>query len=397
MKRIILLIALVPSLLFAQNSREQLTNELSGMAGDTGMVGFAVAIIVQDQIIYENGFGFADRENKTPYTVHTVQPIASISKTLIGVSLMKAQELNLLNLDDDINEYLPFCIINPYHPKSKITIRQLSHHSSSLLDTKHYEKSYIFETEIPKIYKEFPVGIKRFAARRIVKGYNKNVDMPLTEFLWNLYHPDGNWYNKKNFRKEAPGERISYSNNGAAIASIIIEKASGISYTDFVKKYILDPLNMDHSGWDMHDFSEHDRSKLYPFHLEIPYYKLITLADGGFITSIHDFAKYLSAIMRGYEGESNIISDRSYEIMLKQDTSRGNGVFWSVDEFGDGNYIGHSGGDPGIHTRAVFDKRSNLGFICFSNTNTFEADEVEEVLKIMIKYAPQIYEEHSEL
>jgi len=361
------------------------------------MVGFAVAILDGEGIIYENGFGYADRTAKTPYTVNTVQPIASISKTLIGVTLMKAQELNLLNLEDDINDYLSFEIVNPYHPAAKITISQLSHHSSSLLDTKHYEKSYIFETEILKIYKEFPFGIKRFAARRIVKGYNKNVDMPLTEFVWNLYHLDGDWYNKKNFRKEAPGEWVSYSNNGAAIASMIIEKASGIPYTEFVKKYILDPLDMNQSGWDMHDFSIQNGSRLYAFHLEIPYYKLITLADGGFITSVHDFAKYLSTIIQGYNGESNIISDRSYEIMLKQDTLRDNGVFWSIDELGDGNYIGHSGGDPGIHTRAVFDKRSNLGFICFSNTNTFEADEVEKALKIMMKYAPQIYEEHKAL
>lgn len=393
MKRILLLIVLFPSLLYSQSAKDSLTYELSKLAGDSAIVGFAVAILNRDSILYANGFGFSDLKNQIPYTINTVQPIASISKTLIGISLLKAHELKMLELDDNINKYLPFEIVNPHYPESEITIRHLANHTSSLRDTKHYEKSYVFDTPIPKLHKNFSIfppkeGLWRLIVKRIVKGYNKNEEMPLTDFIRNIYIPEGEWYSKrKSFGDEPPGDASAYSNNGAAIASLIIEQVSGMKYTDFVEAYILTPLGMKHSGWDLKDFDTKEKSKLYPFFMEIPEYKLITIADGGFITNIVDFSKYLSVIIRGYNGEDNIISSESYNMMLKEDITHNQGVFWNVHELNDENYIGHTGGDPGVNTIAIFDKRNNLGYICFSNTNTPLAEELDEALQSMIEYS----------
>jgi len=387
MKIILLLIALIPSVLYSQNASDSLTYELSKLTGDSALAGFAVAIVNQDGIYYANGFGFSDRENQIPYTTTTVQPIASISKTLIGISLMKACELGLLNLNDNINKYLPFEIVNPRFPDSVITIKHLANHTSGLRDTKHYEKSYIFATPIPKLQKNFPFGLTRLAVKKIVNGYNRNEEMPLEEFIRNFYIRKGKWYRRKNFGKEPPEREYAYCNNGAAIASMVIEKASGKKYTDFVKTYILSPLGMEKSGWDLSDYDSTRKSKLYPFFMEIPEYKLITLADGGFITNVTDFSKYLSAVARGYNGEDNIISSESYSKMLREDISFGQGVFWNVKELDDENYIGHTGGDPGIQTIAIFDKRTNIGYICFTNTNTPTGDELEKALELMLKYS----------
>jgi len=383
---------LFPYLLHSQSAKDSLTYKLSTLAGDSALIGFAVAILNQDSIIYANGFGFSDLKNQIPYTTNTVQPIASISKTLIGISLMKAQEMNMLDLDDNINKYLPFNIVNPRYPDSVITIRYLANHTSSLRDTKHYEKSYVFDTRIPQLHKNFPVfplkkGLWRFMVKRIVKGYNKNEEMPLTEFLRNIYLPGGEWYSKKSFCKDPPGDVYSYSNNGAAIASLIIEQASGMKYPDFVNTFILKPLGMTHSGWDLKDFDTKEKSKFYPFYMEIPEYKLITIADGGFITNVIDFSKYLAAIIKGYNGEDNIITSESYNKMLKENTTHDQGIFWCVKELNNENYIGHTGGDPGVNTIAVFDKQNNLGYICFSNTNTTTAEELDKALQNMIYYS----------
>lgn len=390
MKKLLLTIALIPSLLYAQNAKDSLTAELSVLAGDSAIVGFAAAIIDQDGILYAKGFGFADVDNHIPYTIQTVQPIASISKTLIGISLLKAQELNMLDLDDDINNYLPFKIVNPHCPESKITIRHLANHSSSIRDTKHYEKSYVFKTRIPRLQKEFPFGIQRWIARRIIKEYNNNREIPLTEFLANIYVPGGKWYSKKSYGKEPPGEVISYSNNGAAIASLVIEYASGMKYIDFIASYILKPLGMQHSGWHQEDFDAKVKSRLYPLYLRIPEYELITLADGGFITSVEDFSKYLAAVMRGYNGEDNILTAESYRKLLKENILRDHGVFWNVQEYGNENYIGHTGGDPGVNTLAFFDITTNLGYICFTNTDTETGEEIDVALEIMMKYSLQL-------
>ncbi len=61
-----------------------------------------------------NGFGYSDVAEQTPYTIQTQQYIASISKTVIGVALMKAQEMNLLDIDEPINQYLPLEVKNPH-------------------------------------------------------------------------------------------------------------------------------------------------------------------------------------------------------------------------------------------------------------------------------------------
>ncbi len=390
MKRILIFLLVCPVFLFSQSAKDSLTHELSKLAGEKAIIGFAVAIVNQEGVLYEKGFGYSDLKNPIPYSTTSVQPIASISKTLIGVSLLKAQELNLLDLDDDINQYLPFKIVNPRFPESKITIRNIANHSSSLRDTRHYEKSYVFKTKIPKIHKSFPFGLKRLVVKRMVKGYNKNADMPLTEFLENIYLPKGKWYSQKSFGKSPPGEEYAYSNNGAAIASLIIQQVSGMEFTEFVKKYILNPLEMKNSGWDLDEFDKNVKSQLYPFHLEIPEYKLITIADGGFITCIHDFSKYLSAVIRGYNGEDNLITANSYNQMLQQNIYNDNGVFWHVKELDNENFIGHTGGDPGISTIAFFDKRNNLGFICFSNTNTESGEEVYSAIKSLQKFAPRL-------
>ncbi len=389
MRHIFLLITLFPLLAYSQTNQETLTKELSELAGENAIIGYAVAIVNQDSILYANSFGYADFANKIPYTVKTVQPIASISKTLIGLSLMKAQELGVLDLNDNINQYLPFDIINPRFPNDEIKIRHLANHTSGLKDTRHYEKSYIFNEPIPKIYKNFPFGVMRLKAKTMIKRYNRNQKISLSDFICNIYVSGGKWYSRKNFGKMPPGGEYIYCNNGAAIASMIIEKVSGMAYPDFVKTYIMIPLGMKYSGWDMNNFDMWEKSKLYLMGMKIPDYNLITLADGGFVTNVLDFSKYISAVLRGYNGEDNIISSESYDQMLKEYVSYGQGIFWSIDEFENENYIGHTGGDPGIQTKAIIDIKNNLGYVCFSNSNT-STPELDKALKAMIVYSQKL-------
>lgn len=385
MKNILLMFMLLPTFLFSQTAEDSLTMELSKLCGDSALIGYGVAIVNMDSVLYSRGFGFSDQKKKTPYTINTVQRLASISKTLLGVSLMKAQELNLLELDDDINDYLPFRIANPYFPEEKISIRQVANHTSGLKDTRYYEKAYIFDSQLPKFQKKIPFGLTRLSVGRMVRMYNRNIEIPQKEFLHRIYATEGKWYRKRNFIKNHPGNVFEYSNNGAALASIIIEEASGMSYIEFTRKYISAPLGMTSSGWDLNNYPEDDKAKLYPLGMEIPEYNLITLADGAFITSIEDFSKYLMAVIKGYNGEDNIITSESYSKMLKENILNNSGVFWSVKELDNSNYIGHGGFDPGIQTQIFFDKRNGVGYLFFTTTNTFTGEQ-GKAITAMIEY-----------
>ena len=76
--------------------QEQLTDTLSLLSKTVDFNGFGVAIVGPEGVLYKNGFGMADVAKGIPYTEHTMQPIASISKTFIGLAVMKAQELGKL-------------------------------------------------------------------------------------------------------------------------------------------------------------------------------------------------------------------------------------------------------------------------------------------------------------
>ncbi len=295
---------------------------------------------------------------------------------MIGVSLMKAQELGKLNLDDDINMYLPFPIINPYYPEEKITIRHLAAHTSTLKEPK-YLQSYIFKEELPILHKKLKGRKLRKQAKADVKERNKKRTkeedrISIIEFIKERFHPTGKFYKKKNFVKSIPGDEYYYTNEGAALAAYIIEQATGMNYIKFTEEYIFKPLQMDQSSWDHKSLMKPDsknRSKLYYFGQEIPRFEDITYPDGELVTNLSDFSKYLIAMINGYNGKDNILSSDSYkEMWTKADEESEEAVFWNVDTKYEG-YIGYSGYDMGIITLSHFFKEEKMGVIIFTNTS----------------------------
>lgn len=86
-------------------TKDSLTNELKKVYNNGNLHGFSIALVNEKEAFYQEAFGFANVANGKKYTLETRQPIASISKTLVGISLLKAQELGKINLDDPINTF----------------------------------------------------------------------------------------------------------------------------------------------------------------------------------------------------------------------------------------------------------------------------------------------------
>ena len=80
-KSIITLLLLITVILngLAQTPEEKLHQKLDSISSQNGLVGFGVSIFSADTILYQKGYGHADKENAKPYTVNTVQNIGSIS------------------------------------------------------------------------------------------------------------------------------------------------------------------------------------------------------------------------------------------------------------------------------------------------------------------------------
>lgn len=89
-------------------------------------------VVKCDEIAWEGAFGLADVSMAKPATRSTLYNIESISKLFISVSAMQLWEKGMLNLEADINQYLPFAVRNPNFPDHRIAPRMLLTHTSSL-------------------------------------------------------------------------------------------------------------------------------------------------------------------------------------------------------------------------------------------------------------------------
>ena len=235
----------------------KLTQELQALADEELLVGFSVAIFDAEGTLYQKGFGYADTEKQIKYTAHTIQNIASISKTFSGIALLKAQELGLLDLDDPINKHLSFEVINPYHPEEEITIRQVASHTSSIQDRGWWYgfNCYVLEEK------------KKRGEKKKIYFSNPDKMLSLGEFYQSYLKKGGKNYKKKSFTKHKPGDYYEYSNIASALGAYIIELTSGQNFKDFTQRYIFDPLDMSSTGWS---FDDVDIDPVSYTHLTLP-------------------------------------------------------------------------------------------------------------------------------
>ncbi len=375
MKRILILLVLCTLILPAYGQTTNATvkelNEALEQILKRGHInGFSVAIVNSDSILYAKGFGYADVSEKKKYTTNTIQPIASISKTVIGLSLLKAQEMGKLKLDDPINQYLPFSVINPYFPEENITIRQLASHTSTIKDASQYDSRGYVLREAKNV------------ETKVEKNFRSPGDMMDYDlFLEKILSTQGEWYKKKNFIKKKPGEIFEYSNLGAGLAALVLENAVGETFPEFTKTHIFQPLGMLDTGWSLKDVDGSKHTKLYADqNTELAPYQLVNYPDGGLITSSTDLGKYLSELISGYSGNGTLLNKESYSELFSPNLNDENhkdrsesayndeynmGIFMGMSAKGQ---IGHSGGDPAITTLMFFDSETKIGKLLIANT-----------------------------
>lgn len=333
------------------------------------LIGMGAAVFVDKKKVWSNSYGYANHDTKVPYKTTTIQNIGSISKTFTGICLMKAVEAGKLSLDEDINNYLPFKVINPHFPNEKITLRNLGGHVAGITDRDPiYDESYFFGGDAPE---------------------------SLGDFLKNYFSPKGKYYSKDNFLNFKPGAHYKYSNIGAGLAGHIVELAFGKKLNEISKEFIFGPLEMNDSGWFLSEIDQTNHSQLYHYENDslktYQLYGLTTYPDGGVRTSVSDLSKYFTCLLNGGEmnGVRIIKEDLLKEMMTPQfnatnkpdnlDPTKDNyGIFWGDDA----GIIGHTGGDPGVVTWMHYNTEKQIGIIAFYNTSPADKESFETLEQI---------------
>lgn len=333
--------------------------------------GYSATIVDTSGIVYNRGFGYANLSEQKKYTDQSLINIASISKVFIGIALMKAEELNFIDLDDPINKHLPFKVINPNLPKDHITIRHLATHTSSIVDTDTYlESCYVNKDDTP---------IADHLQEKYGSYYqNPSTDwMPLAEYLRKLLAKGEEFYSPSTFVNRKAGDTYEYSNVGAALSALVIEQASNMPFNEFTKEMIFNPLEMSSTAWFYEEVDSSRYSKLFADKDELPYYRILTYPDGGLITSSTDLGKFLVELIKGYTGNGTILNPSSYQEIFRSQLEES--AFGGKENFNVGLFlekelahhvIGHTGGDPGTNTMMYFDTETKRGKIFITNTDS---------------------------
>ncbi|MCV6629507.1 MAG: beta-lactamase family protein [Flavobacteriaceae bacterium] len=371
---------------------DSLTNKIDNAYAMGLLKGFSVAVVDEKDILYNKGFGFRDIDTTLLYTSSTVQPVGSVSKTLIGVSLIKAVELNLLKLKDPINKYLPFKVTNPNHPNTDILIEHLAYHTSSIIDVNEvYLGVYFLENNNKG---------EREGAYDFFKKSEEKISME--KYLANALDTNSAHYSKESFSLNKPGEKRQYSNIASDLCALIIQNASKKNFRDFTLEYIMKPLGMHSSGWKFEDIAHTEQSRLFAYKdMMISKYSESSYASGQFMTSSKDLALFLKELIRGYNGRGELLSKKGYNTLYAKKTfdqkSYGHFIEYTNNWLAiEDTIIGHNGADYGVFSGMYFNPERGTGKIMISNTDTDFYDnldvwpETKKIWKSLMEYEKKV-------
>jgi CubicO group peptidase (beta-lactamase class C family) len=348
------------------------------------IVGASIAVISEGRLVYAKGFGYADQEKDIAAQPEHLFRVASISKLITAVAILKMEENNLLSLDDLVfgkSGILNDSVYSVYRDRNveKITVRHLLEHSAGWAS--RGGDPMFMHNRISNLM-DLPLPIDAEAIIQYVLSYHR------------VHY--------------TPGTRSIYSNIGYAILGKVIEKITGTSYEDYVRHNILYPMGIYNMAIGKNLYEHRDISETAYYDREGAEFRLAydgtgelvprqyggsditTLgAAGGWIASAVDLMKFMSYI-DGYGHVDDIISPASLEILTTprlphlsplgwRDTSS-NGTWW------------RTGTLAGTSTLMV---RQNDGvcYVVLSNTSTWKGPRFTRDINRMMDQALATVEE----
>jgi CubicO group peptidase (beta-lactamase class C family) len=322
-----------------------------------GFPGMAYGIVVDGKLVHSVGLGYTNFEGKVPVNAKSAFRIASMSKSVTAMAILKLRDEGKLKLDDPAYLYIPEMKNNKYLTKDAIpiTIRHLLTHAAGFPEDNPWGDRQLADTD-----------------EELIAIYKKGVTF-----------------------SNNPGQGYEYSNLGFATLGYIIKKVSGKSYQIYINENIFKPLGMTNTYWEY--------AKVPKEQLALGYRKLNGQlvqqpllhdgsygAMGGLITTIEDFSKYMAVHMNAWpvrdDTESGPIKRSSVREMqypwdvnylsanAKTPTGRpcptvsayGYGLRWAKD-CENRIYVGHSGGLPGFGSQWNILPDYGIGVVSFAN------------------------------
>lgn len=347
---------------------------LSEMAAEHA-AGMSTLIVKDGEVVWVNSYGFSDVENNVSATDSTVFLLASISKVFTGTALMHLHQNGHFNLDEDINNYLPFDIEIPNYLADSITFRMLMTHSSSILDNDAAMETY------------YSNGDPTIALGDVVERY---------------FSTSGADYNSNlNFSNNSPGTVYEYSNMATALAGYMVEAVSGTDFSDYCNTHIFDKLCMNSTSWYLADFDTNNMAQPYQWlggqYVPYAHYGFADYPNGQLRSTSLDLANFLIAYLQnGAFNSQELLSATSINEMLSPQIpfiDPTQGLNWYLEDIylnagGTVPLWGHNGGENGVSTDMYIDQTNNIGVLVISNGEGDNLNIVDELYNYALTLSP---------
>ncbi len=305
--------------------------------------GIAFGLIKNDTIIYADAHGIKNLNTKEPMTSRSLFHMASVSKPFVATAIVQLIEKGKIDLDGKLNQYLPYFTMADERYKD-ITIKQMLAHTSGIPNTSDYE------WDKP----QYDDG----AAERYVRSHkNRKLDF-------------------------SPGEKYNYSNPAFDILCDVIAKASGMTFEEYMKQFIFEPIGMKNSTFYKPDVPKElattphvlgdslqvEISKIYPYNRR-------HAGSSTLHSNVEDMLRWAQVYLnKGKIIEKQIFSEASYDLLTSIQTPKGERkvcLSWFLGKMNDSPLYYHDGSDDGFNTFFGFLPEKKSAVVLMVNSDIF--------------------------
>lgn len=352
----VLLIVFTSFLSFSSNAAAQETRcsdalvvfekFVNDLMESTKTPGVSVAFF-KDDFVWSRGFGYADLENKTPVKAESAYRLASVSKSMTALAIVKLAVEGKLDLDADVRDYVP------YFPEKKwpVTVRQLLGHLGGVSHYRDYGKEGFFTSH-----------------------YNTRASIGVFKD-WEL--------------EAEPGTKYIYSSYGYNLLGAAVEGASGKPFGEYLTENIWKPLGMNSTVMDNPDAIIANRVRGYRLsEKDVKNSKFVDIssrfAAGGTRSTVLDLLSYARGVMNT-EIVPREAQHEMFDSMVTKDGHYTNyGMGWRTRPYSGYWIISHSGGQHETSTYLLVFPWENFAVAVAGNLEGSRTGLIAEALGFLV-------------
>lgn len=317
-----------------------------------------VLIFDKDEILHESYLGKSQIAQNLALEANHLFLLASVSKVITATALLQLYDQGLFNLDDPINNYLPFAVNVPGY-NQEITFRMLLTHTSGIADGDAMDSQYYYEEDSP---------------------------IALAYFVENYLVPGGEFYDAvDNYYDFQPGTEHEYSNVGNALIAVLVQEISNQEFNSYCKQHIFNPLNMSNTYWRLDEIAADGKFIVQPYTYQggdfqlNQHYTFTDYPNGGLRSTPRDLYTFFSAFLNnGIVNSYQLLESTTIQEMLTpQIPALDNEVGLHLFRMNSAeNLWGHDGGEEGVATIVGFNQDTKVGVIVLANEGDAYLDQI---------------------